>query len=44
MPRRMWQMLVAVCALIIFTSLVGMGQEQIAVDAKAQTTPFPHYW
>jgi xylan 1,4-beta-xylosidase len=35
---------VTVVALLLMWSGCGLAQEQITIDAKAQTTPFPHFW
>jgi xylan 1,4-beta-xylosidase len=31
-------------AMLATTRMFGTAQEQVVIDAKAQTTPFPHYW
>jgi xylan 1,4-beta-xylosidase len=44
LPFKSW-----ISALLLLAALTpaaphGLAQEQIEVDAQAQTTPFPHYW
>ena len=31
-------------ALLATTGVFGSAQEQVVIDARAQSTPFPHYW
>src|SRR5579875_2034280 len=43
--RRTWaSALLTGCCLAAFTPVHLMAQEQINIDAKAATTPFPHFW
>ena len=45
MLRFKWRIsVVLISAALIAMAPHGFAQEQIVIDARAQTTPFPHYW
>jgi xylan 1,4-beta-xylosidase len=40
-----WQWIALLLAALLTTAnWQGLAQEQVEIDAQAQTTPFPHYW
>jgi xylan 1,4-beta-xylosidase len=39
-----WKCFAFLLAALLPTSLCVRAQEQVKIDARAQTTPFPHYW
>jgi xylan 1,4-beta-xylosidase len=39
-----WMSVALLLAAMLATALCGFSQERVVIDARAQTTPFPHYW